>query len=230
MSERPILFAGPLVRALLDGRKTQTRRLLGREARHVGFIGGSGERDDPARWGYWCEDSWGRWAVLARGLDEHHAHGSVSIPCPFGVPGDRLWVRECWGLVRPDDPTCWHRGSVRGLTRDDLRDWAIAYRADWGANQDACFWRPSILMPRWASRLASPIVDVRVERLQAISEEDARAEGVEPAIDILVGGEPTHRAAFAALWNSLASDGARWSDNPWVWALTFKRVEEGRDE
>jgi hypothetical protein len=182
MAERPILFADEMVRALLSGKETQTRRCLGREARHVGFIGGQGERDDPARWGYWCEDSWGRWAVLARGLDEHHAHGSVSIPCPFGVVGDRLWVRECWAALDAD----WRPVSHP----HDIKDgpWPnVAYRVDHidqlgDGPAHPMKWRPSIHMPRWASRLTLEITEVRVERLLV-------------------------RA------------------NPWVWVLTFKRVE-----
>jgi hypothetical protein len=209
-----------MVRALLSGAKTQTRRVVNEP--DVGFIGGHGERFDAARWGCWVDDSWGRWAVLARGLDDHHAHGSVSIPCPFGVPGDRLWVREAWGLVHPYDPTDWHRESVRGKEWPDLCDeWMRAYRAGWGSNQESCYWRPSIHMPRWASRISLEITDVRVERLQAITEEDARAEGVEPLEEF----DCSCRAAFSALWDSLAIDGARWADNPWVWALTLKRVE-----
>lgn len=150
------------------------------------------------------------------------------VKCPHGVPGDRLWVRETWYD---------NLGEVR--TSADGRD-EVYYRADGlpdmeGEEHDLK-WRPSIHMPRWASRLTLEIVDVKVERLQGISEEDAVAEGVGE-----VGGAIVHRCdsdtkhpaavyQFAQLWDSIngTKHGCSWQDNPWVWAIEFKKQEAGR--
>ena len=181
MAERPILFSGAMVRAILEGRKSQTRRVVkGRGSRGLPeFHGGRGEENDPSAWGWFFDgpDHHG-YEVLARGLDERHDHGLVSMPCPFGRPGDRLWVRETWGLRKHFDFTDWHRRSLRAI--DSLPpEWMLDYRADWQQDHEPNFWRPSIHMPRWASRLMLEVTGVRVERLNDISEEDAKAEGVE---------------------------------------------------
>ena len=199
MKERPILFSGPMVRAILDGTKTQTRRVLKQKAVTAagirGILGGTGP-----------------------------AFG----PCPYGEPGDRLWVRETWGLAWFD--------------RDgDVNDWAapiphsrpggvgVPFAADEGASHfdDRGFrWRPSIHMPRWASRIALEITDVRVERLQSISTTEAMAEGAEPRP--VAGGHLSYTHGFRVLWDNIngARDGASWDSNPWVWAITFKRIQE----
>jgi hypothetical protein len=217
--ERPILFSAPMVRAILDGRKTQTRRLVStREP--LRFLGGRGDEADPARWGWFFDgpDHHG-YMVLGRGLDERHDHGCVSIPCPYGSPGDRLWVRETWGLHSHGDETDWFRGSVRGVSEESLRaQYHLALRADWGPLQDGCYWRPGIFMPRWASRITLEITEVRVQRLQEISEDDARAEGTTPGE---LGG---HYAAFSCLWDRINLKRAPWSSNPWVWAVTFRTI------
>lgn len=195
--ERPILMSGPLVRAVLDGRKSQTRRPISPVQ----------PRAD------------GRWPA-----------GRDPLPdCPFGQVSDRLWVREAWGLRRPFDRTDWHRGSLRGATEAIIHDeWAVDYRAAWGPNQEGCFWRPSVHMPRWASRLTLRITDVRVERLQDISEEDARAEGVDPhplRMDMDTGlpmERETARSAFARAWGGIYGTES-WDANPFVWTISFER-------
>jgi hypothetical protein len=231
--ERPILFSGAMVRAILAGRKTMTRRVvpIGWRGRRAGieFVGGRGMEDDPESWGY--ADEYGDYYTLANG-DPLYV-----IPCPYGQRGDRLWVRETWAA----------HGDY------------VAYRAD---GEDAgTRWRPSIFMPRWASRITLEVTGVRVERLQAITEEDARAEGVEPAMyaeswsayDPTTEGYPTFFAepeagryenvrhhpakpmettleAFRRLWNEINGKRAPWDSNPWVWVVSFRRCAESAQE
>jgi len=181
IKERPILFSGPMVRAILDGRKTMTRRVIKYPAvtvEHDRII--AGRFIDPKTG---CVD--GQFDVIA---------------CPYGQPGDRLWVRETYN-------------SCGGKP---------FYRADGELHPD-WKWRPSIFMPRWASRITLEITAVRVERLKDITIEDAQAEGVTP---LGVEGDGRRwRAAFRELWDSLnAKRGHGWGANPWVWVISFKRV------
>lgn len=197
MKERPILFSGPMVRAILDGRKTQTRRIVKpqptgcepyRCERYCpAIVRPDGELDaGPEVFGCYSDD--GEWGVR----------------CPYGGPGDRLWVRERWAAVKGFD---WYR------PRDIPRNATITYA---GHGDTACAngigkWRPSIHMPRWASRITLDVEAVRVERLQDITDEDAAAEGVE------------YRTVFAELWESINGRGS-WDLNPWVWVVEFNRT------
>ncbi|RPY68041.1 hypothetical protein IPC665_24780 [Pseudomonas aeruginosa] len=201
--ERPILFNDQMVRAILEGRKTVTRRVVKPQP---DFLGSMVDPNTPFK-------------TLDAGL---HAR----ITCPYGEPGDRLWVRETWGLqVRS------YGGGAGEF---------IVYRA---TNPDAIYckssegreypvkWKPSIHMRRHSSRILLEITAVRVERLQDISEEQALAEGVrgEPCdhtrqacADIGCWGD-TAKGAFGFLWESLKGEGS-WAANPWVWVVEFKRV------
>lgn len=147
--------------------------------------------------------------------------------CPHGNEGDRLWVRETWGLsARSGDPTEWHKGSVRGYDARALDNWMLQYAADWGPCQEACYWRPNIHMPRWACRIVLDLIEVRVEPLQSISEADARAEGLVEGVDFArFAGDQlrTARDAYALLWNQLYAPELTWASNPFVWVLSFKR-------
>lgn len=151
--ERPILFSGPMVRAILEGRKTMTRRV---------------------------------------------ANPMKALPCPYGVPGDLLWVREAWALT--------------DQAGDHITDARVVYRAtdpDW-ETMEGWKWRPSIFMPRWAARIWLRIVSRRLERLQQITGEDAYREGCE------------YRNDFPVLWDELnAKRGVGWETNPWVWVIEF---------
>ncbi len=220
MNERPILMNGDMVRALLDGRKTQTRRPLRRDiSGRVGRSGRSWHLDDPA-----CVNA-----------------------CPFGQPGDRLWVRETHGFCPR------HMGVDRwSYTPEEAR---AIYAADGVPKLSGPrgFWspkmRPSIHMPRWACRIVLEIVDVRVQRLRDITGEEAKAEGLRgvtkdgarvkwgiPDADGLPGtddyGWPWRewsadpRQAFRKIWDDCyAKRGNGWDANPWVWVVEFRRVE-----
>jgi hypothetical protein len=218
--ERPILFSSPMVRALLDGRKTQTRRIVKHElppGRDEFFAWFGGDlRNAPNG----CAPD-GLWARGKSGI----THVAAS---PFGVPGDRLWVRECFGLSDTDPG-------------DGPDNATVFYRATDGDRHDLRYqrWRPAIHMPRWASRITLTITDVRVERVRDISDADVTAEG---ARDVPVNeeavtrirtvqqyrGKPelcndmafASRARFMVLWNSIHGSGA-WDRNDWVFALTF---------
>ena len=211
MRERPILFSAPMVRAILDGRKTVTRRLMKPTPHKVD--GGVPFSDAPA------------WA--------HAEPGSAVMRCPYGVRGDRLWVRETHAIV-PRTAYAWSNGVEQVIRPDDDHDAAI-FRAGWDRSSSGFSWRPSIHMPRWASRITLEVTGVRVQRLCDISESDAISEGVRQLRDgseCLVGREgpgslvtpwPTARDAFRDLWQSINGLGS-WGSNPWVWVVEFKRV------
>jgi hypothetical protein len=189
-----------MVRAILDGRKTQTRRVM-KNPEYMGCFTG----DCPHWKDSECVEFIAKWAAER---------------CPYGQPGDRIWVRETWSndtwIAGPERMFVRHCKSVREGER-------IIYRADDHEAQgiqidDSITWRPSIYMPRWASRLTLEVTGVRVERLQEISKADCRAEGV------IVPVECTMRDGFALVWDSLNATRAPWASNPWVWVVEFKRV------
>lgn len=200
MKERGMIFNGEMVRAILDGRKTQTRRPIKWKQTRFTEIG---EREDGSKW-LWSEDA-------EHACDFWH-------PCPFGAVGDRIWVRETWNKY----------GGL--LTYRADHDWIDDMRKETVCTAK---WVPSIHMPRWASRILLEITDVRVERLNSISQEDAQAEGLE-----LTGWRPTYSDPdsggevmtpydnFAELWSSIYGDES-WQANPWVWVIEFKRIEGG---
>lgn len=204
IKERPILFSGPMVRAIIEGRKTQTRRVIACDF----------DKTEPGRvFDYQLQ----RW-----------------MECPYGKPGDRLWVRETFRFVDFEHA-------------DGQWSAAVQYEADgargprtFDVNEDTRFGaRPSIHMPRWASRIMLEVTEVRVERLQEISELDAQAEGVTFDGSYWRGGPhrikgtpkcmPTPASAFHDLWDSInAKRGHGLDSNPWVWVFSFKVLEGGR--
>lgn len=235
MKERGMIFNGEMVRAILDGRKTQTRRPIKWKQTRFTEIG---EREDGSKWP-WSEDA-------EHACDFWH-------PCPFGAVGDRIWVRETWSDVNLDGaPAVAYRADdeVYDLMENESlldEDGAFNYQdtrvskyqfAAWHSDLISGIegnWRPSIHMPRWASRILLEITDVRVERLNAISEEDARAEGIidggclncgEPEPCGCANPEPDATDAFAYLWQSIYGQES-WNANPWVWVIEFERVEGG---
>lgn len=228
MTSRPILFSAPMVRALLAGTKTQTRRILKPQPTDAMWdaaranLGGDTARAYPV-----VHRTFGIGLRRDDGAFSDVGFIEPNMQCPYGKPGDRLWVRETWGLHRHFDITDWERRSVAGLSSDQvLSGLALDYQADWSANQEHCFWRPSIHMPRWASRITLEITGVRVERLQGITGRDVLAEGVDNGKSNPAMGqryEIMQRLAFAGLWESINGPGS-WDANPWVWVVEFKRV------
>jgi hypothetical protein len=200
MKERPILFSAPMVLALLAGTKTQTRRAFSpRMEKLMRAAAAMGEVSH----------------FLDEGSMQPNDLDYVRSFCPYGQPGDRLWVREShwWFKDECDHETGYYPPA---LTADD-----VEYRADGESKRHG--WRPSIHMPRWASRILLEITSVRVERLQDISEADALAEGVPHSLN-LPGGRFA-RENFEHLWWTINGDGS-WESNPWVWVVEFKRVQQ----
>lgn len=230
MTERGMIFNGEMVRAILDDRKTQTRRPIKWKQTRFTEIG---EREDGSKWP-WSEDA-------EHACDFWH-------PCPFGAVGDRIWVRETFCTV--DDT---QYGGEKWVDYRATPKFEASQPAGWDCapnDAEALKWRPSIHMPRWASRILLEITDVRVERLNAISEEDAQSEGVHTevwdqtvvarnyaAIDEFfqfwtedmphyVEMNQLYRSSFRSLWESIYG-AENWQANPWVWVIEFKRVEGG---
>lgn len=206
MTELPILFTGEMVRAILAGCKSQTRRMNSLDKVNA-------RRDD---WSSPVFDpSDGRWVFTA----ERGPAQQLRIKCPYGVPGDRLWVRETYEAV--DDygdtvtfhfPATFEQQITYGVSKAQ-KDW---FRTLYGKGM-----RPSIFMPRWASRITLEVTTVRVERLQDITREDCIAEGMMGLDDVHAGWHQS----FAQLWNSINGKRASWESNPFVWVISFKRIK-----
>lgn len=217
MKERPILFSAPMVRALLDRTKTQTRRVCKSAETHT--LSSVVEVPDPKERGQ-----------VYNGSHFGDEEGDVVFASPYGGVGDRLWVREAHA-PRADCLISWQRSMAEAYNRMQPTD--LCYRADEKATDWVEKWRPSIHMPRWASRILLEITDVRVQRLQDISEGDAEAEGcveTHPGdwLNFAVPGDKDASsalasAAFRLLWERINGPGS-WSANPWVWAVSFRRI------
>lgn len=216
-----MIFNGEMVRAILDGRKTQTRRIM------------KPQPEPCPRGGHWWPSNVFKTMLH---VEEEMQNGKggwgglVGDACPFGDVGDRIWVRETW--------------AEAGASAPDLK----LYRANYPEHVPSIYenvppaeeirWTPSIHMPRTASRIQMEITDVRVERLNAISEEDAEAEGIDMEAlydsqdcydciaDHNMTGRPTVTGAFKYLWESIYGEEG-WKSNPWVWVIEFKLVEGG---
>ncbi|MFN3376338.1 MAG: hypothetical protein ACK40S_07290 [Burkholderiaceae bacterium] len=237
MKERPIIFSAPMVRAILAGTKTQTRWVCKpqpiADARFVGGHHLPATKRNPGQ-----EIS----------VEAPYVH----IACPYGQRGDRLWVRETWRIGSWDDGCGFWIDYCDGPRKERLEcpDVDFAYRLieqtgedlrkcnfqptngtmyEWAPGQSPLRWRPSIHMPRWASRITLEVTGVRVERLQDISEADAIAEGCRPIRpEIVLDGLVTRTGRSAVdeyrqLWQSIHGPES-WAANPWVWAIEFKRV------
>jgi hypothetical protein len=201
MGEHPILFSDEMVRAILDGRKTQVRVPLRKQPLDILPM------NEP-----------NKWIVL---MSREPNHGLL-VDCRYGIPGDQLWVREAWSIdpndYMPDTDAEWTRQHV-GYRADDPE----AKPTHWG-------WQPSVRMPRWASRITLTITDVRVERVTDITEDDAIAEGVEHGFydggywTLTDDPRCDYRRGFIRAWDSTyAKRGYGWDTNPWVWRIEFRK-------
>lgn len=244
MKERPILLNTEMVRAVLDGRKTQTRRMVANV---------DSDNCLPLR----------KPTKIRNGVFTHVMDAPKHGICPFGAVGDRLWVRETFATLGNEDgcPIDWHGNLVKGGGQEAARIyrasceqrpsnyglWSIPDDAFWKPHTENMHyegtWVPSIHMPRWASRITLEITGVRVERLNSISEQDAASEGVGSALWFAAKGVPekqwtslgergayraSHINSFASLWESIYGEES-WQANPWVWVIEFKRVEANHD-
>lgn len=229
MKERGMIFNGEMVRAILDWRKTQTRRIV--SDRHLNLID--------------LGSQIGECYPLECGIDHANSQSYYREHCPFGKPGDRIWVRETYQGPLFDYE---HMESyLEDSSKFEKPDFCV-YRADgkpapefYDADDNLhCGWSPSIHMPRWASRITLEITDVRVERLNGISETDAEAEGInmealfdsqdcyDCIADHNMTGRPTAKGAFKYLWESIYGE-ENWQANPWVWVIEFKVVPNVQD-
>lgn len=209
MKETPILMCAEMVRATLEDRKTQTRRV------------GKCQHDEATELGVESIGHATKGTVLQATYRAFPKGGTARwalCECPYGQPGDRLWVRETFAPCV---------GGARGPLNPTL------YRADNCEGYENLTWKPSIFMFRWESRLTLEITGVRVERVQEISDEDAIAEGIEGDGVMFRDYSPegtglftqTPRSSYCGLWDSInAKRGFGWDKNPWVWVLTFKRI------
>ncbi|WP_337046067.1 hypothetical protein [Serratia bockelmannii] len=223
MKERPVIFNGEMVRAILDGRKTQTRRVIANV---------SPDNCIPLQ----------KQTKTKDGIYTHVMDAPMYELCHFGKVGDRLWVRETWSDVNLEGiPAVAYRADGDVFSPMDDESFLDEYGAfnyedhrvtkyhfaAWYSDLIEGIegvWRPSIHMPRWASRIKLEITAVRVERLNDISEEDAKAEGVAPSQHIITPPEALYRVGFLKLWQSIYG-AESWSANPWVWVIEFRRVE-----
>lgn len=199
MKERPILFSGEMVRAILAGQKTMTRRVVRFNDSH---------------------------RIQLHGKQWHIEDTDVVNRCPFGIPGDRLWVRETFVLTQFDKP----------VYKADSTDKDGYFWSSIAADPKGVKWRPSIFMPRWASRITLEITNVRVERLDEITDDDAIKEGVERVGKTRDGFSPLYKNyfvdcpdrsakySFSTLWRKINGKKYPWESNPWVWVIEFKKI------
>lgn len=224
-SGKPILFSGSMVRAIIEGRKTQTRRVLKLANRLPEYIGPRGCTDDPSCWG-WSHDERGGYWLVARGEGDQGELDWSDWTGAYRV-GDRLWVRETWTMV--PYTAYLHSAGVQMTAHAGTHEAAI-YRAGFDRSQGGIVWRSPIHMPRWASRLTLTVTDVRAQRLQDISEDDAVAEGCPCQTDEDLAGMEA-RGWFHVLWDSLnAKRGFGWDVNPWVAAISFTAHQRNIDQ
>ncbi|ODQ06478.1 MULTISPECIES: hypothetical protein [unclassified Shigella] len=222
MKERGIIFNAEMVRAILDGRKTQTRRIV---------------KNVMPDNGIWLKKP----TKTRSGTTTHVLDAPKHNLCPLGKIGDRVWVRETWSVVShefdddglmidyvPDRPTKVVREMPYG---HGYYTGHVIYSADgdftWG-DDDGCIdgrscWKPSIHMPRWASRITLEIIDVRVERLKDAGDTEFKSEGY-PLERELTGGSMDPFCWFRNLWDSVSPTNFKYEDNPWVWVIEFKRI------
>jgi hypothetical protein len=240
VKERPVIFSGPMVKAILEGRKTQTRRICKPACDMGGELAGSVHPAKESGWIAW-------WPGNDPGLaDFTKLAYQDGFQCPYGKPGERLWVRESAYISQPNF------GLPEDATHKDYdgQPRVVSYTVDMGFDAKRCAQdygvkcSPSIHMPRWASRITLEITSVKVERLQEISDEDCKAEGIEHN---WLGSDPcppeyadewerygsdleaepcySPKESFQTLWETIHGPDS-WATNPWLWCISFRRIEQ----
>lgn len=219
--ERPIIFSGPMVKAILEGRKTQTRRILLPKPKPETAAIDQRSGEETGLWYTWIKRS-GKFGV-------HHDFNPQAWRCPYGQPGDRLWVRETFWAT--EGGTYYRADGDECFAACDLNQGGYPRSCQQYPNCDCpkfdAEWKPSIHMPRSACRIILEVTKVRVRHLQDIDEEEAQAEGAPLAgVNSEAGDERNYVEGFQELWDGLnRKRGFAWHTNPWVWALTFKVLE-----
>lgn len=239
MKETPIIFNMDMVRAILDGRKTQTRGVVkGYKPSWFDIV--ESKTDNSVKF------------IKSFNFGGHHAGLSVTkwIKCPYGKVGDRLWVRETWADVNtPDGPAICYRADG---SYQHWRDFSTVFDKDYGAGPSMNYeaypgdyvmwwedllngepdhrWKPSIHMPKWACRTWLEITNIRVERLQDINYAEVIAEGFHWLLTDEQQTDAEHRfngiKAYSRLWDSIYGKKYPWEDSPWVWVIEFKRIDK----
>lgn len=197
---RPILFKGEMVKAILDGTKTQTRRIV---------------KPQPVVDSFWPNsNSCIEWDDIVNSTIYYVQCGH----CPYGKMGDHLYVKETWLEDRIPELAPDEHGTLHYRATGDA-----TINARW---TECKKWKSAMFMPKWASRITLEITDIRVQRVQEISKEDAKAEGVTCTLDEYLELPRTVVEAYAELWDSIngKKKGCGWADNPWVWVLEFRRL------
>jgi hypothetical protein len=217
VKERPILFSTEMVRAILDGRKIQTRRRVDMPKESI----------DNALWGFTAFTPEGH--ISFRGIHADGQYGESFVKLKYGQNGDILWVRETFSKVAHSSYR--QSNGVLQMPIDEI--YSAVFKAGW--DRSAPQWQPSIHMPKVAARIWLEITDIRVERLHDITEEDAIAEGCEHAFDIhqrgvtiektptggVISGAKSYRRGYRLLWERINGEGS-WHTDPWVWVISFK--------
>lgn len=223
--------------------KTQTRRTIPQQPTQKGICSDGTEYNEAPYWTWRPKNGKGK----CLGTTEEILKQTMVALCPYGKPGDRLWVRETWRVNDRDWDDDWLRLGYRANPEPETTN-SEEYTKVWSGrisiphekwpdqfnrktDRAVNKWRPSILMPRWASRITLEVLNIRVERLQDISEDDARAEGVEelkPGLfktyNCKEGFTTTAKMAYSTLWDEINGVGS-WDKNPWVWVIEFRRVK-----
>jgi hypothetical protein len=218
VKETPIIFSGPMVNAILVGKKTQTRRVIKPQPLESWMTNGTSVSSKPVDWSQYYKTVRGQ---RRKNLWIMHPTENKEIVCPKGAPGDRLWVKEAirYSLEHTNFYYC---ADNQGVGNDRFVSF-MESRPDWSSHYRV---RPNLnprFMFRWASRITLAITEIRVERIQDISAADCRAEGVEQidprASDVTIIGR------FRSGWDSInAKRGYSWDSNPWVWAISFRKT------
>lgn len=233
MKERPILFTPANAQKIYSGTKTQTRRIM-KPQPHMNYKYPPSELQPD-------EAPPGSWYAMEPG-DENFEDVEQHWNCPFGTDGDRLWIKESHCLIdgtEGDPDLVGYRAdkSIRIVHVEEPTAWNFRKFVNSEPDQENCAddyrdlakdkWRSGMFMPRYASRTLVEITEIRVERLLDISEDDAQAEGAIPCSAPFLPSPPCaapHRHGFQKLWDSINAKTHPWSSNPWVWAISFKRI------